>query len=121
MTNPLAMVIEDNKDVAKFMQQTLLDAGYSVIVYFDGETAVQDLETQTPILVTLDLHLPEMSGEKVLDMIRSDERLEDTRIILVTADDRLAELVRDDKTITILKPVNYLEFRQLAKRFIPKD
>ena len=61
-----------------------------------------------------------MSGEKLLHQIRSDERLKDTKVFLITGDDGLAEKLRDEATITLLKPISFAQLSMLATKFLPQ-
>ena len=91
MTNPLALIIEDNKQLATIFAQTLQLAEFKTETIFDGTTSLARLAETIPALVILDLHLPGTSGEKILEQIRADTRLAKTRVILATADALLAE------------------------------
>lgn len=113
------MVIEDDYEVANIMSAALKVAGYEVAVVRHGKTASEELASQTPHLIMLDLHLPGVSGKTLLDQIRSDERLADTHVMLVTADARQAQSMQDDATFVLLKPVSYDQLNNLALRLLP--
>ncbi len=68
------LVVEDEKKVARFIQQGLEEEHYTVDVAYDGESGALMAETQTYDLMILDVMLPRMSG---LDVTR---RLRDTRV-----------------------------------------
>jgi CheY-like chemotaxis protein len=95
-------------------------SGYQVEVVNNGLDASSRLQEIAPRIVVLDLHLPGMSGEKLIHQIRSDERLKDTKIFLITGDDGLAEKLRDAATITLLKPISFAQLSMLATKFLPQ-
>jgi CheY-like chemotaxis protein len=68
--------------------------------------------------VVLDLHLPGVSGRKLLDVIRADGRLTKTRVILATADYRTAEELRDSADLVLLKPISFKQLRDLSARLL---
>jgi heavy metal response regulator len=68
------LVVEDEKKVARFIQQGLEEEHYTVDVAYDGESGALMAETQNYDLMILDVMLPRMSG---LDVTR---RLRDTRV-----------------------------------------
>lgn len=121
MSQPLAFIIEDDDKLAAIFAQALQAAQYDSEIIQNGETAVFRLAETQPEIVILDLHLPRVSGKDILRKIRSDPRLEATRVILATADPIVAESLRDEADIVLIKPVSYGQLRDLAKRLRPAD
>ncbi len=117
---PQALVIEDHPDIADIFVRSLSEAGFETTLFQDGFDALKYLRTTTPAVVSLDLHLPEISGMDILREIRDDERLADTRVILVTADQHLAKTVEKDADLVLLKPVSFTQLRDLAARIAAK-
>ena len=114
--NPLALVIEDDQKLADIFAQALIVAGFETEIIGDGQAALERLAISIPALVVLDLQLPSVSGDKILQRIRADERLARTRVLLATADDRLAERLRKDSDMVLLKPISFSQLRDLAAR-----
>lgn len=121
MSRPLAFIIEDDDKLAAIFAQAVQAAQYDSEIIQNGETAVLRLAETEPEIVILDLHLPRVSGKDILRKIRSDPRLESTRVILATADPIVAESLRDEADIVLIKPVSYGQLRDLAKRLRPAD
>jgi len=68
------LVVEDELSISNLICYNLEHAGYRVVAAFDGEEALQLLESFCPHLITLDLLLPRQSGWQVLDAIRHHPR-----------------------------------------------
>ncbi|MBK8985943.1 MAG: response regulator transcription factor [Chloroflexi bacterium] len=85
MSKQKVLVVDDDKDVVRLMQAYLAQAGYEVLVAYDGETAVHSLRHDKPDLVLLDLMLPRLDGWEITRRIRSDPNLSATPIIMLTA------------------------------------
>lgn len=117
---PLAYLVEDNKDTVMIFRGALELADYEVEVAYDGAVAQKRLTEIVPDLIILDLHIPNVSGDKVLLQIRSDERLKETRVFLATADANMAAQLRDQAELVLLKPIGFMQLRDLAERFRPK-
>ncbi len=113
---PLALIIEDNPEQQNIFSQAIKMAGFSVEVIDDGEKAMQRLAKVTPHLIVLDLHLPTISGDEILRRIRADERLASVSVILATADPLLAETLSAESDLVLLKPISFIQLRDLAKR-----
>ncbi|MBP7228323.1 MAG: response regulator [Longilinea sp.] len=115
---PLAFVIEDYMDQAIVFSKALEMAGYRVETILDGAAAKQRLNEVTPALIVLDLHIPKVTGEMLLQQIRSEERFRQTRVVLATADNLLAERLRPMADLTLLKPISFVQLNQLAQRLL---
>ena len=121
MTNSLALIIEDDEYLAEIFSITLQEAEFEIEIISDGQAALSRLATTIPALVVLDLHLPYVSGEDILRQIRTDERLAKTRVMLATADAIMADNLRDDADLVLLKPISTNQLRDLARRLHPPD
>ncbi len=121
MSTLQAIVIEDDPVQAEIFTQALRDAGYVVEHIADGDQALAYLESHLPHLVLLDLHLPGTAGDAILRAIRADERLAAVKVMLATADPRLAETLDAQSDLVLLKPVSYTQLRDLARRLIPEE
>lgn len=117
---PLALIIEDDNDTAAIFEQALQAAGYATDIAPDGETALLCLNTRQPRLICLDLHLPRISGITLLRAVQANEYLANSAIIILTADPGLAEPLRTEVDLIILKPVEFRHLRDSAARLRPR-
>jgi CheY-like chemotaxis protein len=115
-TNPSALVIEDDEKLSVIFSQALKMAGFETQEVRDGQSAIQLLQTARPALIVLDLHLPFISGDRILQTIRQDEALCDTLVILTTADPGMADSLQDQADFVFIKPVSFSQLRDLAAR-----
>jgi two-component system alkaline phosphatase synthesis response regulator PhoP len=116
---PLAFVVEDDESLADIFATTLQEAEYETEVASDGNEALARLNEITPHLVLLDLHLPGLSGEAILQHIRAQDRYQETWVALATADAVLADYLRrrkDRYLITLLKPISPIHLLEIAER-----
>ena len=120
MTKPLALIVEDDVDLNEIFREALSAAGYETKTALDGQVAQDLLKEIIPNVVILDLHLPHVSGETLLRQIRSTPDMEKTRVVITTADAVMAEFLRDNADFTLVKPISYVQLRDLAKRLNPQ-
>jgi DNA-binding response OmpR family regulator len=113
---PLAVVIEDEPNLSQIYSSAVEAAGYAAKAFLDGEQGLNALKELEPAIVVLDLHLPGVGGNKILEYIRSDKRLENTKVILITADTGMANMLDPDTDLTLLKPVSFHQLRDMAIR-----
>ena len=69
---PTVLVTEDSMFLRIANQRILTRAGYDVITATDGPEALQMARDQHPDLVLLDMMLPRLSGQSVLQKLKAD-------------------------------------------------
>lgn len=116
MSNLFALIVEDDNDLAIIFAMALQEAGFETQIVRAGDTALMWLSSSTPDIVVLDLHLPRVSGDTILKEIRADARLAHTKVIITTADPRMAQMLEDKADLVLLKPVSFSQLRDLAAR-----
>jgi CheY-like chemotaxis protein len=115
---PIALIVEDDVDAAYIFGLALQKAGFEVQVAHTGDRALELLESLVPTLVVLDLSLPGVSGILVLENIRNNLRLSETFVILATAYAHLAQAVKDQSDLVLMKPVSSAQLSDLSKRLV---
>ncbi|MGH2649723.1 MAG: response regulator, partial [Actinomycetota bacterium] len=64
------LVVDDDPDIARFVEVNLRSAGYDVAVASDGEEALQRASEMRPDLVLLDVMMPRIDGFEVAQRLR---------------------------------------------------
>jgi CheY-like chemotaxis protein len=121
--SPLALIVEDDEDLASIFAEALRGVGYSVELVADGRVAQERLKSgPAPFLILLDMHLPHISGADMLtNMIKKDERFAETVVIITTADARMGEAYTDQVDFVLIKPISFVQLRDLTNRLKPRD
>lgn len=78
------LVIEDEQNVAQFIKKGLMDAGYEVLLAYDGQKGLELLEQTKVDLAILDIILPGMDGREIAKRIRANGGSE-LPLIMLTA------------------------------------
>ena len=114
------VMVEDDLGHAKLIEKNIRRANIANdIVHFDhGEAALDylfsdEVRQEGPLLILLDLNLPEMSGAYILEKVKSDENLRRTPVVVLTTTDDKAEIQRCYDlgcNVYITKPVDYEAF-----------
>ena len=79
------LVVDDDREIVRLLRASLEQVGYEVLAAYDGETALHTLRRERPDLIVLDLMLPDRDGWDVTRVMRSDNSLAQTPIIMLTA------------------------------------
>ncbi len=121
MSNPVKIVmVEDDHGHAKLIEKNIRRANISnEIVHFDhGQPALdylfsEDVRANGPMLILLDLNLPDMQGTNILAEVKKDERLKRVPVVVLTTTDDKVEIQRCYDlgcNVYITKPVDYESF-----------
>ena len=118
------LLVEDDPGHARLIEKNVRRAGVSnaIVPFTDGTSLLAHLFGEdgdgrrtalAPILVLLDLNLPDMGGTDILARIKADERLRRTPVIVLTTTDDKQEIQRCYDlgcNVYITKPVDYDAF-----------
>ena len=121
MSDELALVIEDHKDISDLFCLVLQEAGFQTEPISSGSEAVTRLADVVPDVVILDLHLPGIQGDQILHQIRMDARLAETRVIVITAYTAMARTLQDEADLVLIKPISLNLLRRLVARLQATD
>jgi len=105
------LCIEDDRETAALICEELVDAGYQVVVAYDGHEGLKAVLARLPDLVLSDISMPVMSGFDVLERLTElSPRFSDLPFVFLTAlADRENELrgrrLGADEYIT--KPIDF--------------
>jgi DNA-binding response OmpR family regulator len=116
MSNEIALVIEDHSDISALFCTVMEEAGFQTESILTGDEATVRLTEVVPDVVILDLHLPGAQGDQILHQIRSDARLAETRVIVITAYSALATTLQEEADLILIKPVSLQLLRRLVAR-----
>lgn len=116
-TGPLVLIVEDDPVIAQLLTILCGQIGFRSLRAPSGEAALVALERERPQLVTLDLNLPQLSGQEVLARLRADAAVCDTPVVVVSAMDPEEE-VRAQADAVVKKPFEVEGLIALIQRLI---
>ena len=103
------LVVDDNPDLRTYVARILRVAGFAVILARNGAEGLEIAKEQDPDVIVTDLMMPVVSGLDLIRMIREDEKLRGTPVILLTAkadEDTRIEGVERGADAYLSKPFN---------------
>jgi DNA-binding response OmpR family regulator len=118
-TKPTILVIDDSADAREILCTLLEEKGYRPLAAADGPEGIALARAEKPDCILLDIMMPDMSGYRVCEDMRSDPALEQTPIIILTArkverDKSYARTVGADDFLT--KPVRPAQLLATIKK-----
>ena len=122
MAKPKVLIVEDNPDARQLLVMVLGREDYEVIEARNASEALHQASTQHPDLILMDLGLPGMTGDEVTARIRGDPCTAHIPIIVDTAFDPRAPIVKRafeaGADQIFYKPLNFKLLRQAIRRLI---
>src|SRR4030088_2908146 len=117
----IALVVDDDVFVLSAMAELLSEEGYDVHTSSNGFSALRQAAEYRPVVILLDLVLPERSGGDVLAEIRGDPATHDIAIVLVTGNSQLlTETQIAESDGVVLKPFDVAELLKTVHRAIQR-
>lgn len=81
----MILIVEDDQVLLRVLYLFLKRrSGYSIATASDGETALKMAQRLKPDVILLDLILPKMDGFTVLRLVKSDPKLKDIPVIVLS-------------------------------------
>ena len=93
MSKEKILVVDDEKDIVELLQYNLEKEGYKISAVFSGEQCLENVKTELPDLILLDLMLPEIDGLDVCKILKSNSRTSNIPIIMLTAKGEETDIV----------------------------
>ncbi len=88
------LVVEDEESLLKLESILLSSKGYNVTGVMDGKSALEEVMTNRPDLVILDIMLPEIDGFEVCRRIRENPATSDIPVVMLTAKKNSQDVAR---------------------------
>jgi CheY-like chemotaxis protein len=79
------LVVEDNSDIRQLMVFFLGQMGYDVLEAATGLAAIERASATLPDLITMDLGLPDITGDKATARLKADPSTKHIPVIAITA------------------------------------
>ena len=78
------LIVEDEKPLQKILMDKFQEQGYQVITADNGQEGLESVKTHKPNVVLMDLLMPVMSGQNMLNELRNIEEFKTLPVIVLT-------------------------------------
>jgi len=114
------MIVDDDTQSLRSMSTLLRTYGFDTPISVSDPTSVHiEIEKHNPYIILLDLHMPGLSGQELLEMI--NEKFPETIVIIVTADNQIQMAVTCTQLGAhdyFVKPIDQDRFAHVLKKAI---
>ena len=83
--SPVALVVDDDRDVVRVLSETLRRKGFAVVAAYDGLEAIASLERRVPDIIVTDLRMPKMDGYELIQLVKTTPKWAAVPILVMTA------------------------------------
>lgn len=111
------LLVDDDSALVTLVGVKLKRAGYEVVTAFDGEEGLQKAKTEKPDLIILDIMMPKLDGQQVLDRLKQSEETKDISVIMLTSKDDPKDII---KSVAGAGAVDYIVKPYIASDFLKK-
>jgi len=121
MPNKTILLVEDDFMNMRLAQHVLEAEGYSVVKATTGWEALNQIKTDLPDLILMDIQLPDIDGMTLARIIRANEAARETVILAMTAfamkGDR-EKILKTGCNDYISKPINVKNFISTVRKYL---
>jgi signal transduction histidine kinase/CheY-like chemotaxis protein len=90
----MILIVEDSLTQAESLRHSLESNGYQCVVARNGKEALELAHAAPPALIISDVMMPEMDGFKFCRRVKSDEKLKDVPVVLLTSLVEFSDVIR---------------------------
>jgi signal transduction histidine kinase len=118
---PLVLIIEDDRDMADLLSQTVTKAGYRTVLAEAGIPGLQIARENDVAAILLDVMMPGMDGWKVLQALKSDNRTSQIPVIVCSVVDNRPLGYRLGASHYFVKPVEPRQLTKVLQNIVPNE
>ena len=120
---PIVLVVDDNEDNLSLLAFLVEQLDCTILTAVNGRTALDIAVTSRPVLILLDMMLPDIDGLEVLSYLKQNPLTALTPVIAVTAMARSQDrerILSAGCNEYVTKPYNVDEIDALLRRYLGK-
>jgi len=125
--SPSILLVDDDLDQLTVLGAMLSSIPYALNTALNAKRALEMVQAEAPSLIITDMVMPDMSGSEFLRAVRSDPRLSDTKLIVMTSQQKYVSIEdREMADAVVIKPLKQEELdaaleHTLGSKAAPKD
>src|SRR5512145_1379320 len=94
MSVPKILIVDDEPFNVDYLEQEIADLEYDTASAVNGQDALDQVETEAPDLILLDIMMPILDGFGVLERLKANPVTSDIPVIIISANHDLPSVVR---------------------------
>lgn len=86
------LLVDDEPNIVMALDYALQKQGYEVFIARNGTEAIETANTQIPNIIVLDIMMPDIDGYETLKILKSNKKLNDTKIVFLSAKNKQSDI-----------------------------
>lgn len=86
------LIVDDEPNIVMSLEYTFKKNNFQVFIARDGQEALDILKSELPDIIILDIMMPMVDGYATLEQIKQDERLNNCRVIFLSAKNKASDI-----------------------------
>ncbi|MGF1603935.1 MAG: response regulator [Thermosynechococcaceae cyanobacterium] len=106
---PIIACVDDSPTIQQFVKLSLESSGYQVLSLLDPTEAISHILQNNPIVILMDIEMPNIDGYELCRRVRQVEELKETPVVMLTGREGIIDRVRarmSGCTAYLTKPFN---------------
>lgn len=115
------LLVDDEVGFAEILRDLIVMDGYEVILVYDGQEALDQLNIFTPDLIISDIMMPRVGGLELYHRIRETPSFSKVPFLFISGfeDNRILKDIHDDELFGILnKPIDMEQIQKLLAKIL---
>jgi CheY-like chemotaxis protein len=108
--------LDDDHEDLGFFKEIAEELGHTVKVFSDGRKMllVLDIQPEKPDVIFLDIHMPVLNGEEILEIIKKSDEMKEIPVVMVSGayPKKLLQYCASMGVSCLVKRHNFQEFKQ---------
>lgn len=120
-TLPLVLAVDDNEDQLLIVSYALMSFNCTFVTALDAQTALSIARNHCPVLILLDIVMPQISGVELVQQLKQDQRTRNIPVVAITALSREEEkeyLIASGCDAHLSKPYMFKELEAIIERYL---
>ncbi|TAF07848.1 MAG: PAS domain S-box protein [Nostocales cyanobacterium] len=115
------LIIEDSMVAAEQISRYLNELNLQTTIYTRGDGAVDEAIRLEPVLILLDIQLPNLSGWEVIKQLKTDSHTKNIPVIVISVVDERSQALSLGASDYLVKPISREQIRQTINKLQAPD
>jgi CheY-like chemotaxis protein/class 3 adenylate cyclase len=113
------LIAEDDPALRSLFAKVLKNSGFNLQVAVNGHEVIQQLDACLPDVLVLDLNLPGISGQEIIQAVRQRDHLKHIYIVVVTGNHLASQSAEAEMVdLLLIKPISPRDLVSLIMRLL---
>jgi DNA-binding response OmpR family regulator len=118
------LIVDDEPNIVMALEYTFKKNNFEVFIARDGQEALDILKNQLPDIIILDVMMPMVDGFATLEQIKKDKRLQNCKVIFLSAKNKEIDIAKGlslGANLYVVKPFSIKKLVEQVQELLIKN